>query len=699
MITLLAQFVSDALVSTTMSWLLTFAIHSTILILAVWLVCRGIPPLARLIGPRGENLAWKLALVGGLATASLQLGLGVRPALGVLELETKAPQATRVEARSIERDVEVSSRPPVPHLIVHDRDELMIVGGGGSSMPTAAMLPMAPLPRLQAAAPAPTPAPTTPLWPKLLLGAWVLGAGLASLRLAACVRVLRRRLQGRREVLEDPVLEQFLALCRDAELGRKIRLTHTDTITSPLALWRREIVVPTRALDELPPESIRSILAHELAHLERRDPHWLALAALLEALFFFQPLLRLARRGMQESAELLCDDWAIVFTGEGMQLAKALAELASWTKRQPTALLAQMVGEERPLVRRVRRALATDTRRIPEEGPKPSRIMLALGVLGLVVAFAPGAVDASPPEAESERPRKLSRREVRAEARALELAEKARKKAERARKKAEEALREAEQAEREARAAEVSAEREAAIPGKSERKHLVLRDGDDYLIIDENGIRVGDGDDRIEIRPDGHVVIEEDGKPIELEFEGFVGPDGPKGLDEEAIRAFEQAGKALEDLAHDGAPSEHGLFPGMRRPMTLEDLEQLEQLGEQLEREFEGLEALEGLESLEALEGLEERLEQEIDRKLLERFGASHAPTAPTPPTAPVAPVAPVAPTAPVAPVAPVEPTAPEPPTPPSPRVVPAPAPAPIPSPRPPLHGAFDSSIELTRHA
>ncbi|MCA9685323.1 MAG: Uma2 family endonuclease, partial [Myxococcales bacterium] len=138
----------------------------------------------------------------------------------------------------------------------------------------------------------------------------------------------------------------------EAAVGQQLVLD--AVFTSPVALGRSEICLPQRAVDVLSPAQIQAILAHELAHLERRDPHWLALAAVIEALFFFQPLNRLARRGMQESAELLCDDWAIAATGDGVQFAKSLAELASWTHaNRSSMLLAGMIGGERPLVRAI----------------------------------------------------------------------------------------------------------------------------------------------------------------------------------------------------------------------------------------------------------------------------------------------------------------------------------------------------------
>ena len=74
------------LAATATSWLLTYAVHSTLLLGGAWLVSR------RLGGRRlaVQETLWKLALVGGLATATLQLGLGVRPLGGAWALDLGA---------------------------------------------------------------------------------------------------------------------------------------------------------------------------------------------------------------------------------------------------------------------------------------------------------------------------------------------------------------------------------------------------------------------------------------------------------------------------------------------------------------------------------------------------------------------------------------------------------------------------------
>jgi beta-lactamase regulating signal transducer with metallopeptidase domain len=94
--------------------------------------------------------------------------------------------------------------------------------------------------------------------------------------------------------------------------GRRVpRLTVAESAASPVVLGTSEICVPRRFLSDLTPEEQSGVLAHEVAHLVRRDPWWLLLAVTLESLFFFQPLNRLARVRLQDEAELLSDALAV----------------------------------------------------------------------------------------------------------------------------------------------------------------------------------------------------------------------------------------------------------------------------------------------------------------------------------------------------------------------------------------------------
>jgi hypothetical protein len=193
---------------------------------------------------------------------------------------------------------------------------------------------------------------------------------------------------------------------------RRVRLTLSSRLDAPIAIGRQEICLPTRALRDLPPEEIESALAHELAHLERRDPVWKGFTAGLGAVFFFQPLLRFARRRMAESAEFLADDWAIRHTRAEISLARCLAEVASWhapgfrtvagssmAASMGASMGASMADGDSPLLRRVERILGQR----PKEPSLFRRGAVAIALLIGVWSLAPGVTAVSPPRGSAER--------------------------------------------------------------------------------------------------------------------------------------------------------------------------------------------------------------------------------------------------------------------------------------------------------
>src|SRR5574338_1642740 len=97
-----------------LQWLVTYAIHSTLLIGGVLLMTatsRG----RRLVAGHGTWL-WRFALVGALVTASLQSMRTAAPLAGTLRLDGDAPARTMVRlevdrVRTVPSGDAVSSRP------------------------------------------------------------------------------------------------------------------------------------------------------------------------------------------------------------------------------------------------------------------------------------------------------------------------------------------------------------------------------------------------------------------------------------------------------------------------------------------------------------------------------------------------------------------------------------------------------------
>ncbi|HJQ35617.1 MAG TPA: M56 family metallopeptidase [Thermoanaerobaculia bacterium] len=306
-------------------WGATYLLHSTLLITAVALLSRFVRSASV------RDTLWKVALTGGLLTASLQL----------LPLRAARPSQVQITVAS------------------------------------AAAVEIPVTPKTSAASRVNLTAATFGLY-----------AVIALVLLARLVIGRRRFLSlvaGRRELLRGPERERLDSLAERARCRRAVRLTASRAVSSPVALAGFEIVIPAATFPHLRRDQQETVLAHELAHLLRRDPLWLTVAELMKTLLFIQPLHWLAAAKMRETAEFLCDDAAVLQTGNPRALAETLAELASQVSPRAAAAAA-MAEHGSNLIVRVQRTLQT---RASAPLRLRSRAAIAVLVLGTMSLFAP----------------------------------------------------------------------------------------------------------------------------------------------------------------------------------------------------------------------------------------------------------------------------------------------------------------------
>ncbi len=414
------------------SWLLTYLLHSTLLLGAAWLVTSRWAHSAPV-----RDLIWKAALTGGLVTASLQTGLAFEPLGGAMAIRWDRPATQTpipVPATGATPDWSgtllgsaVDAAPRSPRAASQS-----LPGGGREVIATPSTAEGS-----QQVSPVP-PDLTVTLFSLAIAGWAVLALGLAGLYLVQRRRAMRRI--GARMPVEDTALRGMLAaLCQAGGVRSGIRLTVAEGLASPVALGRDEIVLPRAALFDLQPEQQRSMLAHELAHLARRDPAWLAFACVMERIFFLQPLNRLARIRLQEAAEYLCDDWAVTRTGSGVSLATCLVKVAEWVHTPPHAVpMAGMAEHRSQLVTRIHRLI--EGRTMPSAPRSLWFLAGAVALVGFTAVAAPGitassgilqaqdtvrAGAAAPADSGETRMRRLVRSMSRVQARAMASARRA----------------------------------------------------------------------------------------------------------------------------------------------------------------------------------------------------------------------------------------------------------------------------------
>ncbi len=358
------------------AWLATYCVHSTVLIGGLWLLNR----VARWPRPTRE-LSWKVALVGGVATATISLATDMRPLLGRFET------ASFVAARTWDR---VTASPP-------QSGKSPLGSAEGRAVPSSLTFDRSAsrhraLDLERFAARLPGAATALRYVPLALVLAWLIRAAVVLLRVGTATARARRAL-GAREGAPGEAAERFQAVARSMGLSRPVRFTISERLASPVALGRSEITVPRRLLTDLCAEDQWSVVAHEVAHLVRRDPWWLLAAATTESLFFFQPLNRMARMRWQEQAEYLCDERVARVQGSGLPLARALARVAEWLSTEVRLLAPAFAETSGTLLGRVRALIGGG---VPEP-PVGRRARTALWVAPALVlcgppSFAPGSV-------------------------------------------------------------------------------------------------------------------------------------------------------------------------------------------------------------------------------------------------------------------------------------------------------------------
>jgi len=375
------------------SWIGTYWVHSSLILGAAWLLLRTIPRDSH----RLRESIWKTALLAGFVTASIQSALPALVSTDWPQQLTRSGAESSLASHSALTSAAGSRTPD--NLPTTSRE----ASSEASPAPSASLAP--------AASPAPSPSPSrfaariTPsaepptqraelaagpsvvtsapngnsastsqnvwelapslLW--LIATLWFGGALIGSIRWARARRQLFRRIDPRKVLERGALFETLQDLTKRASVRVAVRLTDSPQAPSPMALNRAEICIPAASMTELSQSEQRAMLAHELGHIVRKDPLWLAFSHWIETLFFFQPLNRVARKEIQREAEFLADDWALAHSEGGLVLARCLATVADWVGAGQTRLstVSAMAEHDSSLVDRVQRLVDGDA--------KPSR--------------------------------------------------------------------------------------------------------------------------------------------------------------------------------------------------------------------------------------------------------------------------------------------------------------------------------------
>lgn len=261
-------------------------------------------------------------------------------------------------------------------------------------------------------------ASVVPFWRRALrivVMGWIIGSIVMAV--VTLVRVIRfdRRVRGTLPAsgsiqrLSDHIAGKF-------EIRSPPDIRYCQGIAVPL-VWcvgrHPVILLPTKMIQEFDRIQIGMVLAHELAHVRRRD-HWIRFAEMLiTVLYWWNPVVWAVRPQLHQNEDLCCDAWVRwAFPGSTQRYAEVVLKTAeSLRPAQVTARLLPASPFLRSLSLRTRIQMILESRFTPRLSNRTACVAFVLAAFVLPCFFqarnaraAEGQVVAKSPEAKPQPP-------------------------------------------------------------------------------------------------------------------------------------------------------------------------------------------------------------------------------------------------------------------------------------------------------
>lgn len=262
-------------------WIVQTFVVTTLLAVCMWGICR-----VRQVGPAWKHALWLVLMLKLIMPPLVNWPWTVHHSMGSFDPQT----ATHRQS------------PATTTALPNDRE------GGLAEIDPAAPAPI----QIRSAKP--------PLVRSSAISDWLV-PGIAAIWFAgftifAFIQIKRIRCLARLLRIAVPAGPDLTSLVREVADHLKAPAVETRIvagIASPFVwcIYRPVLLWPAELSSKLSTESVRALLAHELAHLKRRDHlvGWLELAA--GCLWWWSPVYWCIRHQLRENAELACDAWAI----------------------------------------------------------------------------------------------------------------------------------------------------------------------------------------------------------------------------------------------------------------------------------------------------------------------------------------------------------------------------------------------------
>jgi bla regulator protein BlaR1 len=130
------------------------------------------------------------------------------------------------------------------------------------------------------------------------------------------------------------------------KLSTPIEVRSSPGLLEPgvVGILRSTLLLPEGIAQQLTPPQLEAVLAHELCHVRRRDNLFAAIHMMVEAMFWFHPLVWWIGARLVEERERACDEGVLSLGGEPRVYAEAILSVCKLYVESPLACVSGVTG-------------------------------------------------------------------------------------------------------------------------------------------------------------------------------------------------------------------------------------------------------------------------------------------------------------------------------------------------------------------
>jgi bla regulator protein BlaR1 len=252
------------------------------------------------------------------------------------------------------------------------------------------------LPGFSAPAPAAAPVPAAGIGlPAVLLAIWASGMVIVMTVWLARWVAVRRELRGATPLTHGREADILIRAAAEARL-QPVPLLASAGLMEPgiVGILRPVILWPTRMSDRMTDEQIGAIMLHELVHVRRRDNLLSAIHMIVEAVFWFHPLVWYVGARLLDAREQACDEEVVGLGADPGQYAESILRTCEYAAESRLACVAGVTGADLK-----RRIAAIARHRATGVGRLKAVFLASIGVACAAGPIAAGALTNRNPDA------------------------------------------------------------------------------------------------------------------------------------------------------------------------------------------------------------------------------------------------------------------------------------------------------------